>query len=282
MDAKLQRRIQRYGWDAAAKVYEAAWRENVAPAHAAMFARAELRRGEKVLDVACGSGLVTFRAAEIVGHEGLVTAIDISEEMARLVYEQAQRIGKANVQAKRMDADAMDLPDEAYDVALCALGLMFVPVPEQSVKEIFRILRPGGRIVVAVWGERKNCGWAEIFPIVDSVVQSEVCPLFFSLGTGNSLIMTLESVGFAQVEALRFRVTVDYANKGDALTAMIDGGAVALAARRFDATTRRDVEDRFLHSIAAFRRDDGGYAIPGEFVVAAGRKPESGDRAGCQ
>jgi ubiquinone/menaquinone biosynthesis C-methylase UbiE len=273
MDARLQRRIQRYGWDAAAKIYEAAWRENLAPAHAAMFARAGLRRGEKVLDVACGSGLVTFRAAEIVGHEGAITAIDISEEMVRLVNEQAQRVGKANVRATRMDADGLDLPDQAYDVALCALGLMFVPAPELAVKEMFRILRPGGRIVVAVWGERKNCGWAEIFPIVDSVVQSEVCPLFFSLGTGDSLVTTLERVGFSRVEVHRLPVTIDYASEHDALTAMIDGGAVALAAKRFDATARRHVEDRFLHSIAGFRRDGGDYHIPGEFVVAAGWKP---------
>ncbi len=204
--------------------------------------------------------------------EGAVTATDISEEMVRLVHEQARRVGNANVQAKRMDADAMDLPDEAYDVALCALGLMYVPDPEHAVKEMFRILRPGGRVVVAVWGERKNCGWAEIFPIVDSVVQSEVCPLFFGLGTGDSLIMTLESVGFSHVEAHRLPVTIDYASEHDALTAMIDGGAVALAAKRFGATTRQDVEDRFLHSIAGFRRDDGSYAIPGEFVVAAGWK----------
>ncbi len=238
-----------------------------------MFARAELRRGENVLDVACGSGLVTFRAAEIVGHDGLVTAMDISEEMVRLIHEQARRVGNANVKAKRMDAGAMDLPDEAYDVALCALGQMYVRDPERAVTEMFRILRPGGRVVVAVWGERKNCGWAEIFPIVDSVVQSEVCPLFFGLGTGDSLIMTSESGGFSHVEVHRLRVTVDYASKHDALTAMIDGGAVALAAKRFDATTRRDVEDRFLDFIAGFRRDDGSYAIPGEFVVAAGGKP---------
>ena len=84
--------------------------------------------------------------------------------------------------------------------------------------------------------------------------------------------MTFESAHFAKVEAHRISVTTDYASEHDALRAMLDSGAVALAAKRFDVTTRKHVEDRFLQSIAGFRRDDGGYAIPGELVVAVGWK----------
>ena len=272
MDAKLQRRIQRYGWDAAAKNYEAAWRDNVAPAHAAMFKLADLRSGEDVLDVACGSGLVTFRAAGIVGPSGSVLSTDISDEMVRLVQQRAEQTGCVNVQARRMDAEALDVPDEAVDAALCALGLMYVPDPGQATKEMLRVLKPGGRAVAAVWGERRNCGWAELFPIVDSEVQSDVCPLFFGLGTGDSLRATFEDAGFASVEAHRLSVTSDFPNARDALTAMLDGGAVALATKRFDASTRHRVEGRFLESIADFRCADGSYAIPAEFVVVLGRK----------
>jgi ubiquinone/menaquinone biosynthesis C-methylase UbiE len=70
MDARLQRRVQRYGWDRAADYYENYWREQLAPAQNRMLELADLRAGEKVLDVACGTGLVTFEAAETVGNAG--------------------------------------------------------------------------------------------------------------------------------------------------------------------------------------------------------------------
>src|SRR5438094_283872 len=107
MDPKLQRRIQRYGWDAAAKHYEPAWRENLAPAHDVMFDLVNLRPGESVLDVACGSGILTFRAAEIVGEDGAVTATDISDDMVQIVTDLAAHRGMPQVRARRMDAESM-------------------------------------------------------------------------------------------------------------------------------------------------------------------------------
>ena len=82
----------------------------------------------------------------------------------------------------RMDAGRLDLPDASFDVALCALGLMYKPDPAQALREMQRVLRPGGRLVAAVWGDRTRCGWSAPFPIIDDEVTSEVCPLFFRLG----------------------------------------------------------------------------------------------------
>ena len=79
-----------------------------------------------------------------------------------------------------MDAEALELADAGFDVVLCALGLMYVPDPARALREMRRVLRPGGRVVLAVWGERARCGWSPVFPIVDAEVASEVCPLFFA------------------------------------------------------------------------------------------------------
>jgi ubiquinone/menaquinone biosynthesis C-methylase UbiE len=114
MDAKLQRRIQRYGWDAAAKNYDAAWRDNLTPAHNAMFDLVNLRPGETVLDVACGSGILTFSAASIVGGEGAVTATDISDEMVQTVTNLSGQQGLLQVRAYRMDAESMSLPFQTF------------------------------------------------------------------------------------------------------------------------------------------------------------------------
>ena len=70
MDARFQRRVQRYGWDKAVGDYETGWREQLEPAQSMMLEMAALQSGERVLDVACGTGLVSFRAADAVGDSG--------------------------------------------------------------------------------------------------------------------------------------------------------------------------------------------------------------------
>jgi len=271
VDARLQLRVQRYGWDKAASVYEGHWAHALEPAQRRLLALADLRPGERVLDVAAGTGIVTFAAAAQVGPTGTVFATDLSDEMVRLLRSAALARGIRNVRAERMDAQQLTLPDATYDAALCALGLMYVPDPLAALREMHRALRPGGRAVNAVWGARARCGWAEIFPIVDSRVASEVCPMFFQLGTGDALQFTMEMAGFTDVRAERIDAPIRYANGEDACGAAFAGGPVALAYSHFDPETKRAAHAEYLASIEQYREGDG-YSIPGEFVVASGIK----------
>jgi ubiquinone/menaquinone biosynthesis C-methylase UbiE len=272
MDPRLQRRVQRYGWDRAVVAYEAGWRDQLEPAHSLMLGMAALRPGERVLDVACGTGLVSFRAAATVGHQGAVIGTDISGEMVETARRGAAQRDLANARFERADAEALPMKVASFDVAVCALGLMYVPDPVRALCEMRRLLRPGGRAAAAVWGARRKCGWAEIFPITDARVASEVCPMFFHLGTGDTLAHAFEAAGFTEIRSERLSTTLSYASAEDALAAVFCGGPVALAYSRFDEATRRAVHAEYLESIAAYRTGDG-YAVPGEFVVAAARAP---------
>ena len=118
MDPRLQRRIQRYGWDKAAAVYEPYWQAQLRPAQDRLLDLAALQPGEHVLDVACGTGLVTFRAAALAGPAGGVLAADISETMVARVEEESRARGIANVRAVRMDAEALDVPEGSFDAVL--------------------------------------------------------------------------------------------------------------------------------------------------------------------
>jgi ubiquinone/menaquinone biosynthesis C-methylase UbiE len=119
---------------------------------------AALRPGERVLDIACGTGLVTFPAVDKVGAEGSVLATDLSGDMIDALRSDAASRDLTNLAFERMGAEELDLTDRSFDVALCALGLMYVPDPMQAMREMHRVLVAGGRAVAAVWGARANCG----------------------------------------------------------------------------------------------------------------------------
>jgi ubiquinone/menaquinone biosynthesis C-methylase UbiE len=271
VDPRLQRRVQRYGWDRAAIHYEGRWSRQLGPAQELLLRMADPAPGEEVLDVACGTGLVTLPAARRVGPRGRVVGTDISQGMIDEGLRLAQLAGAGNIHFELMDAEELELPEDAFDLALCALGLMYVPDPVAALAQMHRVLRPGGRGVAAVWGPRSACGWAEVFPIVDARVNSEVCPLFFQLGTGDTLAAGFRRAGFVEVTAERLSVPLPYDSDDDAVGAAFDGGPVAMAWSRFDDETRADCRREYRESIAGFRKGRG-YEIPGEFVVVRGVK----------
>jgi ubiquinone/menaquinone biosynthesis C-methylase UbiE len=268
VDPKLQTRVQRYGWDLASEDYEPLWQQQLAPARAALLAAAALEAGEQVLDVACGTGLLTFEAARLVGAAGRVVGTDIAGRM----IDTARRMAPPNVSFQRMDAQKLDLPAASFDAVLCSLGLMYVPDAVTAVSEMLRVLRPGGRVALAVWGERSQCGWAPLFEIVEAEVASEVCPLFFRLGQQDQLADLCAQAGLEVFDNRRLRSTLRYANASQACDAAFVGGPVALAWSRFNEDTKLRVCQRYASAIEPWRHHNG-YGIPGEFVIVAARKP---------
>jgi ubiquinone/menaquinone biosynthesis C-methylase UbiE len=229
-----------------------------------------LAPGEQVLDVASGTGLVTFEAARAVGPQGRVLGVDVSTRMVELARQRAQQLEMANCAFAAMGAESLSLPDAGFDVVLCTLGLMYVPDPDRALREMRRMLRPGGRAVIAVWGERSRCGWSALFPIVDAEVASEVCPLFFQLGQAEALARACSDAQFEVMQQRRIVTCLAFAGADAACDAAFVGGPVALAWSRFSQDARARVRARYLDAIEPWR-SDGAYAIPGEFVVVGAR-----------
>lgn len=270
MQARLQRRIQRYGWDMAADAYEFLWRGQLSTAHQRLMQLSPPAVGERVLDVACGTGLIALEAADRVGHAGHVTGVDISDRMVAASRERAEALGLHNVDFLRMDGESLSCAD-GFDVVYCALGLMYMPDPLQAMREIHRVLRPGGRVALAVWGERRNCGWSAVFPIVDAEVSSDVCPLFFQLGYEGALTQLCHEAGFVDMHEHRQNAVLHYATAIEACEAAFIGGPVAMAWSRFDEPTRQRVQQRYLDAIAQWRHGDG-FRVRGEFVLLVAHK----------
>jgi SAM-dependent methyltransferase len=113
---------------------------------------AMLRGGERVLDVACGTGILARLAAQVVGAAGKVVGIDVNEGMLGMAHTVPQRPDGPSIEWRQGDAAAvLPFPEAAFDVVLCQYGLEFFADRAAGLREMARVLVPGGRLVLRVW-----------------------------------------------------------------------------------------------------------------------------------
>lgn len=170
-----------------------------APVADDLIAVAGLQPGERVLDVACGTGVLTRLAAERVGAAGSVTGLDINPGMLAV----ARSVTPSNVSIDWYEADAgsMPLPDSAFDVVLCQMGLQFVPGKLAALREMRRVLKTGGRVVISVPGPKPA-----LFAIMTDALARHLSPqaasfgdLVFSMHDVDELRELMRSAGFRSV-----------------------------------------------------------------------------------
>lgn len=166
----------------AAELYQSFFVPAIAePVSRELLRTADLQPGERVLDVACGTGVVTRAAAEHVGSTGTVTGVDVAPEMIEVA--KATPAAGAPIQWYEADAASLPLPDASYDVAFCQMGLMFVEDQAGALAEMHRVLAPGGRIVINTPGR--------IQPLFEAMERAIVENLDPQLGAFVSAVFSL-------------------------------------------------------------------------------------------
>jgi SAM-dependent methyltransferase len=116
-----------------------------------MIAVSGLAPGDHVLELACGPGGVGLAAARRVAPWTVVMS-DIAAGVTAIAAERAELLGLGNVEVRERDLERIEEPDATFDVVLCREGLMLVPEPARAAQELHRVLRPGGRLALTVWG----------------------------------------------------------------------------------------------------------------------------------
>jgi SAM-dependent methyltransferase len=169
-----------------------------------MLDRAPPRPGDRVLELACGPGGVGIAAASRVTPGGEVVLSDVAPEMTAIAAARVAELGLANVTARVLDLESIDQGDGSYDVVVCREGLMFAPDPAAAAREIRRVLRPGGRVAIAVWGPRERNPWLGlVFDAVSAQIGSPLPPPGvpgpFSLSDCDQLVELLEDAGLSAV-----------------------------------------------------------------------------------
>ncbi len=167
-------------WDAVAP----AWSEHAAYADARgseigqqMLMLSAPAPGDRVLELACGPAGLGLAAAAVVAPDGEVVLSDVSAEMTSVAQTRADALGLTNVRTRQLDLVSIDEADGSYDVVLCREGLMFATDPARAAREIRRVLRPGGRVAIAVWGPRELNPWLGlVFDAVGAQIGKPVPP----------------------------------------------------------------------------------------------------------
>ena len=123
------------------------------PLTRALIERAGIQKGQSVLDIAGGAGEPSLTIAGVVGPEGSVTCTDGVAEMVEAARAAAERRGITNVQFQQCEAGSLPFAGSSFDVVVSRLGIMFFPDPVTAVREMLRVLKPGGKLAFAVWGK---------------------------------------------------------------------------------------------------------------------------------
>ena len=162
-----------------------------------MAQAARVSSGDNVLDVGCGTGVFTREALRLVGAEGTVTGADLSESMLTVARDTCPA-------AEFKQCSVMSLPfgEEQFDAVVSSFMLMFVPEPATGLKEMARVLRPGGRMAISVWeGLSSNAVYSALVDIVSDVVSEEAGESIawpFNLGAEGKLAELFEQAGLSE------------------------------------------------------------------------------------
>jgi ubiquinone/menaquinone biosynthesis C-methylase UbiE len=242
-----------------------------APLAADLIEKAALQSGERLLDVACGTGVVARLAAERVGASGAVTGADLNPDMIKVARSLAPPKGAITWQ--QADAASMPFPDESFDVVLCQLGLQFVQDRDAALREMRRVMAPGGRAMVSLPGPV-----APLFAAVDQVFARHLGPqaagfirAVFSLYDPVELRELFVTSGFHDVEITEAKATLQLPPPAQFLWQYVHSTPLVAAAMAATDDARAALEQEIVGEWKKFETR-GGMTYQQNVVTVAARK----------
>ncbi len=265
-------------WEEAASGWtrqQRAMRELSAPVSHWMLDAIELQPGERVLELAAGLGETGMLAAELVAPMGGVIVSDQAEAMLSGARERAIALGLSNVEFRVLNAEWIDLPVASVDAVLCRWGYMLMADPLAALIETRRVLRPGGRVALAVWDQVDRNPWM-MLPMQElrerglTEPASPVTPGPFTLGSAERVLELLEQAGFVEVRVQALDLHRRHTGFEEFWDSTLD-----LSRALHDAVLDRpepeiaEIYAALAERFAPYTADDGSLDIPGRTLVAS-------------
>jgi SAM-dependent methyltransferase len=233
------------------------------------------RLGERVLDIACGTGIVARTAARRVGSGGTVVGLDVSAPMLDVARSVAAGEG-LSIEWREGSAMKLPLPDTAFDLVLCQQGLQFFPDRPAALRETHRVLGPGGRLALSVWRPIGGSpGFAVLAQALSHQISTESGALMtsgpFGLGQAEELRALIAGAGFREITIRPAVKTLRYPSPDEFVRRYVAGSALAGPV----AAAGDDARAALLAEVNAGLRpyvDDQGLAFPIESNVAVAQR----------
>ena len=278
-DANAHRQASLAGWEEAAPGWvrrQGLLRELGEPVSHWMVEAISVQPGQRVLELAAGLGETGMLAAELVAPMGGVVISDQAEAMLEGARARAIELGLSNIEFQVLNAEWIDLPVASVDAVLCRWGYMLMADPAAALLETRRVLRPGGRVALAVWAGIEHNPWA-LLPalelrergLVPAVEESDTRPGPFALGADGQLAALLEQAGFAELQVLELELVRRHPSFEELWESTLD-----LSRNFHDAVLSlpgpeiHEVRLALAERFAPFTARDGTLEIPGRTLLA--------------
>ena len=263
--------FKQYGANAAEN-YEKYFVPTIGSAFAtAVLGAARVQRGEHVLDVACGTGIVSRLAAEQVGPKGTVVGLDINPGM--LAVARSNRSSGAPIEWHEGNAESLPLKDGSFDVVVSSLGLQFVSDKPAALHEMSRVLTPRGRVAIATVGPTPP-----MFAILEQALARHVKPeaagfvrAVFSLYESKELEALADGAGFRDIEVRSEPRTIRLPAPADFLWEYVHSTPLAAAVAQIDEAGRAGLEGDVVAGLGSFVKD-GDLIFDARVVLTTARK----------
>jgi ubiquinone/menaquinone biosynthesis C-methylase UbiE len=267
-DPETVRAFEHAGWQQAAAEYDATFAQATAPFAEALLDAAGVAAGMRVLDLCCGTGVVTAAAA---ARDARPVGLDFS---AAMLAEARQT--RPQLQFDQSDAEALPYADKNFAAVVSNFGMHHLPSPQKAVAEAFRVLSPGGRVAFTTWATpAENIAWRLLFDAIrdhGDPNAAKTPPSGGDLGTTDAVLHLLREAGFADARAEPVRYEWHVADPRDLLAALARGTvrtAALIAAQ--PAAALPAIAAAMTRAAAPYRIADG-FAVPIVAILACGTK----------
>ncbi len=249
-------------------------RQDGMPVSLWMLEHAGLQPGMRVLELAAGPGDTGFMAAELISPGGSVITSDGAEGMLAVARERAEELGVRNVEFKQLELEWIDLPTADVDVVLCRWGVMLAVDPAAAVAECRRVLKPGGRLVLAVWdapehNQAMSLPGAVLVALGLTEPASPGGPGPFALSSPGALEELLQDGGFVEPRVERVSIERRYLSVRDWIGESVDLSMLfGRVWAQLDGDQRQAVLAEAEQRSRDFVQPDGSLLITGRCLTA--------------
>jgi ubiquinone/menaquinone biosynthesis C-methylase UbiE len=274
-DAQAFKANERRAWDLCAENYDRCLTPAFTPIAKKVVSLVQPSSGQQVLDVATGSGLAALLAARLVGPQGRVVGVDLSETMVALAQNRASSHGLENAEFFAMDAEDLDLPPNSFDAVICALGLMLFPQPERALSEMHKVLKVGGSVAVAVFGRGSRVALRALMepfiPLMPPPPQRG--PSIFGYGRSEVLEDALEAAGFSDVTTEQCTHLLTFSEVERVWEMLLSLGRLAQMHSMLPTDAQEELEQQVIQiARERYTNPQGALDLPFEITYALARR----------